>query len=53
MDVEKGLYAAAYKKGITAITISQRVALEEYHSQELHLGADDPSGKTIRQIEKA
>ena len=52
VDVEKGLYEAAYKRGITCVTISQRVALEEFHSQELHLGADAASGYTIREIEK-
>ena len=49
-DVERGLYQSAYDEGITAITISQRMALEEFHSQELHLGANDESGFSLRKI---
>ena len=52
VDVEKGLYESAYKRGITCVTISQRIALEEFHTQELHLGAEDSSGYTMRQIKK-
>jgi ABC-type uncharacterized transport system fused permease/ATPase subunit len=52
VDVEKGLYESAYAKGITCVTISQRVALEEYHSKELHLGADTSCGYTLREIQQ-
>lgn len=49
-DVEKGLYESAYQRGITCVTISQRIALEDFHAQELHLGAEVPTGYTMRQI---
>ena len=52
-DVEKALYEQAYSRGITCVTISQRIALEEFHTQELHLGADVPVGYTTRQIDTA
>ena len=42
-DVEENLYKNANKDGITCITISQRLALEEFHTQELHLGANTPT----------
>ncbi len=51
IDVEKKLYEAARDHGITSITISQRLALEEFHTQELQLGdsvGDD--GWTLRDI---
>ena len=50
VDVEKGLYEQAYKRGITCVTISQRIALEEFHAQELHLGAEAARGYTMRQV---
>jgi ABC-type uncharacterized transport system fused permease/ATPase subunit len=52
VDVEKGLYESAHTKGITCITISQRVALEEFHSKELHLGAEDWCGYSLREIKQ-
>ena len=42
----------ANKDGITCITISQRLALEEFHTQELHLGANTPNGWTLRNIKR-
>ena len=33
VDVEERLYKGAAEKGITCITISQRLALEEFHTQ--------------------
>lgn len=43
VDAEIGLYTTANKLGITCITISQRLALPQFHFQELRLGpqADD------------
>lgn len=38
IDVEKKLYEAASDHNITSITISQRLALEEFHTHELQLG---------------
>ena len=51
IDVEEALYRAAKERGITSITISQRLALEEFHTRELRMG--DCEGKTgwkIREI---
>jgi ABC-type uncharacterized transport system fused permease/ATPase subunit len=47
-DVEKGLYQAAHNSGISCITISQRIALEEFHTQELQLGAACEKGWKLR-----
>ena len=38
MDVEEKLYTAANERGIACITISQRLALTQFHTQELRLG---------------
>ena len=51
-DVEEKLYQNANKNDITCITISQRLALEEFHTQELHLGANTARGWTLREIKK-
>merc|ERR1711998_763708 len=37
-DVELSMYAHASKLGITMITLSQRLALKQYHRKELQLG---------------
>lgn len=51
IDVEKKLYEAAKNHGITSITISQRLALEEFHNQELQLGDSvSDQGWKIRDI---
>ena len=50
VDVEEKLYKAAAEKNITCITISQRLALEEFHKQELHLGANNAKGWTLETI---
>ena len=39
--------------GIACISISQRLALEEFHTQELRLGADNARGWELRQIRKS
>jgi ABC-type uncharacterized transport system fused permease/ATPase subunit len=48
-DVEVQLYKAAAKQQMTCITISQRLALPEYHAQELRLGEDTPLGWSLHQ----
>ena len=52
VDVEEKLYQAAHEMGIACISISQRLALEEFHTQELRLGADNARGWEVRQIRK-
>ena len=49
-DVEVQLYEAAAKQKITCITISQRLALKEYHTQELRLGEDTLAGWSIHTV---
>mmetsp|Transcript_10704 Transcript_10704/g.19826 ORF Transcript_10704/g.19826 Transcript_10704/m.19826 type:complete len:411 (+) Transcript_10704:1-1233(+) len=51
VDVEEKLYRAAHDRGITLITISQRLALEEFHTHELMLGdANGADGWSIREF---
>jgi ABC-type uncharacterized transport system fused permease/ATPase subunit len=51
IDVEQKLYRQAHSQNITSITISQRLALEEFHSQELKLGdANGEQGWSLRKI---
>merc|ERR1712195_26456 len=51
IDVEEKLYRQAHAQNITSITISQRLALEEFHTQELKLGdSNGPKGWSLRQI---
>jgi len=38
IDVEKELYRASFARGITSITLSQRLALQEFHPRELRMG---------------
>lgn len=53
IDIEKQLYEQAKDLGITSITISQRLALEEFHTHELKLGdANGEKGWDHRLIEK-
>ena len=40
VDVEERLYREARRLGITCITLSQRLALSEFHTHELQLGQD-------------
>jgi len=54
IDVEEKLYRAANERGITSITISQRLALEEFHTRELRMGdCEGEKGWTIRSIDKS
>jgi ABC-type uncharacterized transport system fused permease/ATPase subunit len=51
IDVEEELYRQAKSHGITSITISQRLALEEFHTHELAMGdADSKDGWKIRAL---
>ena len=51
IDIERKLYESAHAQGITSITISPRLALEEFHSQELRLGdANGVDGWALRDI---
>ena len=51
VEVEEKLYTAARELDITAITISQRLALTEFHSQELRLGEATDAGWSLHAIE--
>eukprot|EP01047_Picozoa_sp_COSAG01_P113239 COSAG01_NODE_41953_length_445_cov_1.040462_1_plen_94_part_00 len=53
VDVEERMYRKAFEMGITAITISQRLALTEFHANELALGEVTPAGWTLRPITDA
>jgi len=50
VDVEEKLYRTAAEMGIACISISQRLALTEFHAQELHLGAPNEKGWTLANI---
>ena len=53
IDVEEKLYRAANERGITSITISQRLALEEFHTRELRMGdCEGEKGWSIRVIDE-
>ena len=51
IDVEKKLYAAAAERGIICITVSKRLVLNEFHDQELRLGAHlGPNGRELVKV---
>ena len=50
IEVEEKLYRAAAARGIACITLSQRLALEEFHTQELRLGEDTATGWTLHDL---
>merc|ERR1711916_150052 len=51
IDIEKRLYDEASKLNITSITVSQRLALTEYHDTELRLGdCEGEDGWSIHKI---
>jgi len=50
IDVEKELYKASFERQITSITISQRLALQEFHKEELAFG--DEHGENGWQLRK-
>ena len=50
-DVEERLYRVAKERGITSITISQRLALEQFHTHELRMGdANGDDGWALRAL---
>jgi ABC-type uncharacterized transport system fused permease/ATPase subunit len=51
VDVERRLYQAAREMGITSITISQRLALTEFHEHELRLGEVTDAGWSLHACE--
>jgi len=52
IDVEKELYNASFQRGITSITISQRLALQEFHTQELAFGDEQgENGWALRNLD--
>lgn len=44
VDVEEGMYKYAHSREITCITLSQRLALTQFHTKELRLGANTKLG---------
>ena len=44
VEVEEKLYETAAERGISCMTFSQRLALDQFHSQELKLGAATANG---------
>lgn len=50
VEVEERLHTAARELGITCITISQRLALTEFHTQELRLGEAMDAGWSLHDI---
>ena len=50
VDVEEKLYREAVGMGIACITLSQRLALEEFHTQELRMGANNERGYELRAV---
>jgi ABC-type uncharacterized transport system fused permease/ATPase subunit len=50
VDVEMRLYAEARKMGITSVTLSQRLALAEFHTRELRLGDGSAQGWHIKEL---
>ncbi|KAJ9443975.1 ABC transporter D family member 1 [Diplonema papillatum] len=52
VDVEQKLYSEIQQRGTTCVTISKRLALPEFHAQQLSLGADNEQQWTLRDLEK-
>jgi len=51
-DVEEQLYTALHKEGVTCITISKRLALTDFHENELRLGSSaSPTNWELQAIE--
>lgn len=50
VDVEHKLYRAAVEAGITCVTISQRLALAQFHSTELKMGLPTDTGWSLTNI---
>jgi len=47
IDAERALYTALFEGNVTCITISKRLALEEFHSKHLTLGEASQSGWSL------
>uniref|UniRef100_A0A7S4G1Q1 ABC transporter domain-containing protein n=1 Tax=Eutreptiella gymnastica TaxID=73025 RepID=A0A7S4G1Q1_9EUGL len=47
LDVEERLYERLVQLGMTCITLSQRLALHQFHTQELRLGDGSPNGWSL------
>lgn len=52
VDVERKLYEAAAELGITCITVSKRLALQEFHEQEVRLGRPTYTAHEMRVVNK-
>jgi ABC-type uncharacterized transport system fused permease/ATPase subunit len=50
VDVEKSLYTRLLEKGVTCITISKRLALQEFHDREFKLGVPNEKGWELSDI---
>lgn len=50
VDAEEQMLEALHARGISCITISQRLALEQFHHFELQLGAQTPQGWLLSPI---
>lgn len=50
VDVERALYTALFEAGVTCITISKRLALEEFHTMNLQLGEPTDSGWSLYKL---
>ncbi len=51
VDVEDKLFYEAKRRGITCITLSQRLALVEHHTQQLKIGEPNAAGWTLTQLQ--
>ena len=52
VDVEERLYTTAMDMGITCITISKRLALVDFHEQEICLGVENSDGFESKLLSK-
>ena len=52
IDQERKLYEAAASLDISCVTISQRLSLPEFHSQEIKLGQPTADGFRLKTIVK-
>ena len=50
VDAEEQLYQSAHDSGITCITVSQRLGLEQFHSQELRFGSNNEQGWSMHAV---
>lgn len=50
VDAERDLYKTLFASGVTLITISKRLALEEFHDANLRLGECTPRGWSLHTL---